>query len=377
MKVVFLTTGLSVGGAEVMLHNILSKIDRDRFEPEVVSLMDKGQYGDKIEALGVRVHSVKMLEGKPSLSSAKRLLSVVKGIQPDLIQGWMYHGNIASQFYKTLSRSKIPVVWSIHHSLHQISKEKPLTQSLIRLGALSSKYIEQIAYVSEKSQMQHQKLGYSQHNSCVIPNGFETSRFKPSAAVRSKFRQELGISDDTFLIGSMARYSPMKDHANFIRAAGVLLQDYPDTKFVMIGNLVDRNNQDLTELIAELGIDKSIYLLGLRRDIPEIMPALDLLASSSAFGEAFPLVLGEAMSCGIPCVATDIGDSAFIIGDTGRIVPPKDPQALARGWQEIIDLSLSERAELGEAARKRVINNFALEGIVNRYEQLYQGLIHH
>ena len=113
-----------------------------------------------------------MLTGKPSLSSLKRFTSIIKETEPDLIQGWMYHGNIAAQFFNTITRSKVPLVWSIHHSLHQISGEKPLTQGLIRLGALSSKYINRVAYVSEKSQQQHEQLGYSKTNSCVVPNGF-------------------------------------------------------------------------------------------------------------------------------------------------------------------------------------------------------------
>ena len=204
---------------------------------------------------------------------------------------------------------------------------------------------------------------------------FETSKFKPSELARQKFRQEIGIDENTFLIGSMARYSPMKDHANFIRAAGVLLQNYPKAKFVMIGNEVDNDNEALTNLIAELGIGKSIYLLGLRRDIPEITPALDILASSSAFGEAFPLVIGEAMSCEVPCVVTDIGDSSFIVGDTGRIVPPKNPVALAQGWQEIMEMEPTVRADLCKAARTRIVEKFSLETVVEQYEQLYQDVV--
>ena len=166
----------------------------------------------------------------------------------------------------------------------------------------------------------------------------------------------------------------MKDHANFIRAAGILLKEHSQTKFVMIGEKVDRNNQTLTDLIAELGITKSIYLLGLRKDIPQITPALDILTSSSAYGEAFPMVLGEAMSCGIPCVTTDIGDSAWIVGDTGKVVPPKNPLAIAKAWQGIMAMDTSARAELGKSARQRIISKFSLDTIVQRYEEIYQSL---
>ena len=375
MKIVYLTTGLNMGGAEVMLYNLLSKIDRDRFEPVIISLMDKGVFGESIEQLGIPVYSGGMLIGKPSIAAVRRIIELIKQVQPDLIQGWMYHGNIAAQFFNLVTGNKTPVLWSIHHSLHDLSSEKPLTQAIIRFGSWSSKYISKTAYVSEKSQGQHQKLGYSTSNSCVVPNGFDTSNFQPSSAVRHKFRQELGISDDTFLIGSLARYHPMKDHANLLQAAKVLLTNSPDTKFVLIGTNVDNNNQTLTDLITQLGINDSLYLLGQRRDIPQITPALDVLTSSSAYGEAFPLVIGEAMSCGVPCVVTDIGDSGWIVADTGKVVPPKNPVALAKAWQEIIDLNPIAREKMGRAARERITEKFALDSIVNQYETIYQNVI--
>jgi glycosyltransferase involved in cell wall biosynthesis len=167
----------------------------------------------------------------------------------------------------------------------------------------------------------------------------------------------------------------MKDHANFLRAAKILLAKYPETKFVMIGTNVDYENQILTDLITELSIGSNVHLLGQRRDIPQITPALDILTSSSAFGEAFPLVLGEAMSCGVPCVVTDIGDSAWIVGDTGRVIPAKNPAALAQAWQEMITMDKSTRVNLGQAARKRIIDKFSLNTIVKQYEQLYQSIV--
>jgi len=375
MKIVYLTTSLGMGGGQVMLYDLLSKIDRDRFEPTVISLIDKGVFGEQIEQLGIPVHSVGMLVGKPSISSAKRIIELIKQAQPDLIQGWMYHGNLAAQFFNFISRQKTPVLWSIHHSLHDLSSEKTLTQAIVRFGSWSSKYVSKVAYVSEKSKDQHQEIGYAHNNSCVVPNGFNIAKYQPSAQVRQKFRQELGISDDTFLIGSLARYHPMKDHANLLKAAKVLLTQSPNTKFVLIGTNVDNQNSALTDLIEELGIGENVHLLGQRRDIPEITPALDILTSSSAYGEAFPLVIGEAMACGIPCVVTDIGDSGWIVGDTGKAVPPKDPNALAQAWQEMINLEPAARAQKSQAARNRIVEKFALDSIVKEYETIYRSVV--
>lgn len=374
IKLLFLTTGLGSGGAEVMLHSLLSTLDRDRFEPTVISLMDKGIYGTKIEQLDIPVYCVEMLAGKPTLASAKRLTQLIKQIEPDLIQGWMYHANLAAQLFNFFVNRQVPVLWSIHHSLHEITAEKPLTQAIIRFGSWSSKYTAQVAFVSEKSQLQHQKLGYAKSNSCVIPNGFDTDKFQASEAIRQKFRQELNVDNNTFLIGSVARYHAMKDHANFLRAAKILLASHPETVFVMAGTEVDYDNPELTSLIEELGIGDRVRMLGRRGDIPQITPALDILSSSSAFGEAFPLVIGEAMACEVPCVVTDIGDSGWIVGDSGRVVPPKDAEALARGWQEIIELDIAAREQLGKSARQRIVENFSLVSVVDRYEHLYQDI---
>ncbi|NJL51557.1 MAG: glycosyltransferase [Hydrococcus sp. SU_1_0] len=375
IKILFITTGLNSGGAEVMLLSLLSSINRDRFEPSVISLLDKGIYGEKIEQLDIPVYCVEMLEGKPTINSAWRTTKLIKQVKPDLIQGWMYHANLAAQFFNFFVAPKTPVLWSIHHSLHAISAEKPLTQGVIRFGSWSSRYVAQVAFVSEKSQAQHQQIGYSKVNSCVIPNGFDTSKFKPSAEIRQKFRQELHIDEHTFLIGSVARYHAMKDHANFLRAAHLLLAEYPETKFVMVGTNVDYENQALTSLIDTLGIGDNVYLLGQRSDIPQITPALDILTSSSAYGEAFPLVIGEAMCSEVPCVVTDIGDSGWIVSDTGKIVPPKNSTALAQAWQEVITMDTSAKADLGRLARNRIIDKFSLISIVNQYEHLYQSMI--
>ena len=375
MKIIYLTTGLTTGGAEVMLYNLLAKINRYKFEPVVISLLDKGRFGEAIASLGIPVYSLEMKRGIPTVKAIKKLIEIINYLQPDLIQGWMYHGNIAAQFASLITSKNIPVIWSIHHSLHSLSEEKIMTQALIKLGVLTSKFVRQVAFVSEKSKLQHQSLGYPTHNSCTIPNGFDTSLFKPSPQIREQFRSQLGLPADALLIGSIARYHPMKDHGNLLQAAKILLSNYPEVNFVLVGTDVDEDNQTLTNLIQKLGISDRVYLLGERRDIPQITPALDIMTSSSAFGEAFPLVIGEAMACAVPCVVTDLGDSAWIVGETGKVVPTRNSVALAQAWQELIALGADERKTLGELARSRIIDSFSLDAVVAQYESLYKSAI--
>ena len=373
--VVHLITSLSSGGAQMMLYNLLTKTDRTKFEPVVISMMDRGIFGDRIEALGVPIYSLGLQAGIPTVGSLLHLRSLLAKLAPDLIQGWMYHANIAAQIVSLLSFKQVPICWGIHHSIASLSSEKKLTIALIRLGAFLSGLTARIVFVSETSQAQHQALGYANQKSLTIPNGFDTDSFVRSPKHKLAVRAELGIPATAFTIGSIGRDHPMKDRVNFINAAALLVQHHPDTHFLLIGDGADSDNATLVSQIAAFGLIDRVHLLGRRNDIARLSASLDICSLSSAYGEAFPLVIGEAMSCEVPCVVTDVGDSAWIVSDTGRVVPIKNPQALAEAWQEIIELDATSRAELGKAARQRIIDNFSLASIVDRYEKLYAELV--
>ena len=376
MVLLHIITGLSTGGAERMLYNLLSKTDRLRFEPIVISLMDHGTLGDRIQQeLEIPVYTLNLKRGLPTPAAILHLTSLVNRLKPDLIQGWMYHGNLAAQLASVVCIPKIPVVWSIHHSINSLASEKRMTQNIIRFSSIISKSSAQIAFVSQKSKFQHQALGYCSENSCVIPNGFDTSLFLPSVQARGSVREELGLPENSFLIGLIARYHPMKDHANFLRAAAKLLKDFPEVNFILAGSEVNQANQTLSQLIDKLGIANQTRLLGERNDIPRLTAALDLLTSASAYGEAFPLVVGEAMACGVPCVVTDVGDSAMLVGNTGRVVPLRNSEALANAWKELINLGTDGRQALGKAARAKILESFSLESVVAQYERLYESVL--
>ncbi|WP_445636744.1 Glycoside hydrolase [Nostoc sp. DSM 114161] len=374
MKIVYIITGLSTGGAEVMLYKLLSKINRQRFSPVVVSLMDRGTWGDRIANLGIPVYTIGMKPGALKLTNIWPIIHIVRQLKPDLIQGWMYHGNLAAQFLRFFIFRQIPVFWNVRHSLHSLELEKPRTTIIIKQCAIFSHLPTKIIYNSQNSSKQHEKIGYCLEKTCVIPNGFETEKFTPSTQARLSVRSELNTPENALLIGLIGRYHPIKDHFNFLQAAALLLKTYSNVEFVLVGNKVDWENQILSELIHELGLVKHIHLLGERHDIPRLTAALDI-ASSSSSGEGFPNVIGEAMSCGVPCVVTDVGDSGWIIGDTGKVIPPKNPEALANAWQALIDIGKEGREMLGKAARARVIECFSLDSIVAEYEALYDNIL--
>jgi len=376
MKIVYIITDVSIGGAQMMLYKLLSRMSRERFTPVVVSLMGQGTVGDRIEALDIPVYTIEMKSGKPTPASIWRLIRTVRQLKPDLIQGWMYHGNLAGQLTRGFVPKPVPVLWSVRNSLYSLGYEKSITETLIQLCAKLSYLPNKVIYNSKISAKQHEKVGYRTDKSVVIPNGFETEIFTPSEEAVSYVRRELAIPLNTLLIGLIGRYHPVKDHPSFLEAAALLLKNYPDltVQFVLSGAEVDCDNQSLCGLVKELGLVDRIHLLGERQDIPRLTAALDI-ASCSSYTEAFPNVIGEAMSCGVPCVVTDVGDSAWIVGNTGRVVPPRNPEALANTWKELIDQGAEGREVLGKAARARIIEYFSIDSVVAQYESLYESAI--
>lgn len=374
-SILYLITGLSTGGAEMMLYKLLSRINRERFSPVVVSLMDRGTLGDRIKALGIPVYTIGMKSGKLTPTAVWQLIGIVRQLQPDLIQGWMTHGNLAAQLASLFTPKKVPALWNIRHSALSTVDTKTETLLIIKLLSYLSPLPSKIIYNSKAGAYGYEKMGYSADKTEIIPNGFDTNAFKKSPEICRQFRLELGLSEETCLIGLIGRFHPMKDHANFLKAARILSQKKTNVQFVLAGKSVDWDNQLLRRLIQELELTNQVYLLGERDDIPYLTAALDI-ATTSSYSEGFPNVIGEAMSCGVPCVVTDVGDSAWIVGNTGQVVQPKNPEALCAGWLKLMEMGVEARHDLGDKARQRIEDLFSIESIVQQYEQLYQKVIY-
>jgi glycosyltransferase involved in cell wall biosynthesis len=375
MKIIYIISGLPTGGAEMMLYKLLSVIDRDIFEPVVISLTDEGSLGNNIKNLNIPVYKMEMKAGFPNPFKVWRFIQLIRKINPELIQGWMYHGNLAALFAKWVLPNRFFLLWNIRHTPDDLKKEKRLTALVIRLGAKFSLHPDRIVYNSNVSEQKHELLGYNNKNKSIIPNGFNCEQFKPFDKAKSKLRHSLGLKKDTLLIGLIARYHIMKDHVTFLRSAGKLNKTYPEIHFVLVGQGVDKNNHLLIKLIEDLKITKNIHLLGKRMDVDEITAGLDIACSSSSWGESFSNAIGEAMACGIPCIVTDVGDSAWIVGETGIVVKPGDRKAFTDAMITLIKMSSEERLGLGKLARNQIIKHFSLNLVVKQYEDEYQNFL--
>lgn len=369
IKVAHIITGLSTGGAEMMLFKVLSGIDRSRFDTIVISLAGYGPIAERIEALGIKVYSVDMKPGRIPVAGFRRLVRLLRGLKPDIIQGWMVHGNLVAVIAGIVSRK--PVVWSIRHSNLPEGSEKKMTVLLDNLLKWLSSYPKKIIYNSQAGQRYHESIGYVKRSSVVIPNGFDINMFAPSQHANLELKAELGLPRDTALIGMVGRYHPMKDHATFLNAAIKLIKTYPAVKFVLVGSGCDQKNAELSAFAREHHLENTVFLMGERKDIPTITAAIDIATSSSSSSEGFANTIGEAMSCGVPCVVTDVGDSAWIVGDTGVVVQAMNPTALAEGWARLIEIGETGRRELGMRARQRIIDVFSLQRVVRQFEAIY------
>ena len=375
LRVAHVITGLSTGGAEMMLYKLVASMDREAFHSIVISLRDKGTIGARIEALGGPVHTLGCSPGRFGVSALLRLRSILERNNVGLVQAWMYHSNVAATAACMLARHRCPIIWNIRQSRDDSIPIRLNTALVIRIGSIVSSFPTRIVYNSRVSAEQHRARGYAAERSVVIANGFDCTIFKPNLRARDQLREELGLSNDTVLIGMVARYHPMKDHANFLRAAAILSRTIPKAQFVLVGNGVNPANAEIKRQARTDGLADRVHLLGEREDIAHITAGLDLFCLSSAGCEGFPNAVGEAMACGVPCVVTNVGDAAVVVGDTGSVVPPRDPAALAAAWARLIEAGHSDRRRMGAIARQRILDNFSLPRIADLYENLYRDAV--
>jgi glycosyltransferase involved in cell wall biosynthesis len=375
IKIVHIITSLNVGGTEMMLYKLLPRMRKDRFENIVFTLKEKGSLSKDFESQNIRVYNVLGMGGIIRVSVLIKSINIFRQINPDLIQGWLAHGNLVAKIASIFLPNRLPTLWNIRYTALPKGETKRSILFIIKLLSILSFLPQKIVYNSKTGADDHIRMGYRSDKSSIIPNGFDTKLFSPSEKNRSCVRSELNISEEAILIGLIGRFDPLKDHSCFLKAGKKLLSNKRDTFFLLAGREVDWQNRHLKQFIEKLGMSEKVFLLGERRDVHRITAALDV-ATCSSLAEGFPNVIGEAMSCGLPCVVTDVGDSAWLVGDSGMVVPPRNHEALCEAWLKIIEMGSEKRRVLGEKARKRIEDHFSIQMIVKKYEQLYEEQVH-
>jgi len=374
IRVCHIIIGLNVGGAELVLKKLVNtQISLENQRHSVISLTESGIIGSQIMAQGIPVVSLGMQNIFDIPKVFYRLVRYLRQTMPDIVQTWMYHadliGGVAARFAGIKN-----LIWGVRST--DIRKSgKTGTIWVQKICALLSGTLPRVIIcAAEASKQAHGAVGYDTGRMIVIPNGFNLDELYASTIEREALRSTAGFKADDIVIGSLGRFNPVKDHVTFISAAGILVKRYPNLRFLMVGRDVVTSNPALADLIAGTGYSRNFVLLGERQDVRACLSAMDIFCLHSK-SEGFPNALGEAMAIGLPCVSTDVGDAAYLLGGDGVLVPAENAEALSTGLEQLVNLSHERRKVIGKRARARVCNDFTMHRTAERFGAVYQSLM--
>lgn len=370
-QVLHVISGLVVGGAEMALYRLILQSRGSAYTHTVIALTPGGGMYDRFIGAGIKLI---VLDVKRSpISEFLRLYRLMRKIQPDIVQTWLYHADFLGGLAARLAGIR-NVIWGIHTT--NVDGGCARTTVFVRraCAALSHWVPHTIVCVAEAARRSHTLIGYDAARIAVVENGFDFSILTATQEQRNLLRTQCGFSADDIVVGTVGRFNADKDHANFVMAAGQLARRYGQLRFLMVGKHLDSDNMELMRWIDETGYPDRFSLLGERADIPVCLAAMEIFCLSSRT-EAFPIVVGEAMAMGLPCVSTDVGDVAVLMADAGVIVPKSNPDALAQGVASLLTLGAVGRKQLGLKGKARIHAKFSMEDIRKRIEGIYKEVI--
>jgi glycosyltransferase involved in cell wall biosynthesis len=360
-KIVYVTAGLRGGGAEAMLTRLATAQPGVADEITLVSLLPAGGHTERLVAGGVTVVELQFDRVGGAAAGLVKLAKLIADSRPDIVQGWMYHGDLAALVALVMSgrRKQTRLVWSIRCSDMDLRHYGRGLRLVVKACTLLSGSPDLVTANSAAGLKSHLALGYRPRRAEVVANGVDIDEFRPDPAVRQAVRTELGIPENAMVLAHVARVDPMKDHGSFLAA----MMELPDLFALLVGAGTEN-----------LPAAANVLRLGRRQDVARLFAAADFTVSSSGFGEGFSNALAEGMACGLPAIATDVGDAKLILGDTGLVVPPENPRARAAASRTLAREPAAARSDRRAKARARIVDNFAMTHAVQRYAGLYASL---
>ena len=352
--ILHIITGLGLGGAEMMLAQLACRLQVRGFKQRVVSLSDRGVLADVLERSGIPVTELTLAANLSAGSKLIALRRLITDFEPDVLQGWMYHGNLVASLAHLLApqRPKRRLFWNVRAS----DVDSARYGRVLAWSRLLSGTPDVVIFNSKAGMDFHLSIGFHPRQIEIIANGIDTDKFRPDSATRKILREEYGIGPDDVLVVHVARVDPMKDHSNFLAAMRLL----PHVKAILVGAGTE-----------QLELPQNVHASGPRLDVEQLYRAADIVASSSAFGEGFSNVIAEGMSSGLVPITTDVGDAKIIVGNAGMIVQPGNAQAFAEALSKVAGLAPDARRNLGLQARERIVRQFSMGQAVEIFERLY------
>lgn len=361
IKVLHIITSLDRGGAELFLIRLIESLKNKNIQNEILCLSGKGSLS-KLLAKKQKVHYLNT--NKNLFSIFYNLIKLIKFFQKnkyDIIQGWMYHGNFASLVVFLINK-KQRVIWNIRQTLYSFSDEKLLTRIVIYLNSYFSNFPEKIIFNSYKSLNQHMKIGFKRKKLKYIPNGIDLKKYKGKKLIQKK---------KFVSIGHIARFHPMKNHDLLIRIVNYFLNNSKKVKFYLIGKEVSYDNIFFKEQIKKSFVNKNVFLLGENKNVIKFLKNIDILISTSSWGEGFPNVILEATAMGIPCISTNIGDTKKILKNGFLINKIDDHKIFIKKIKKLIDTNNSQKYKNSILGINYIRKNFSMDKISKEYKKIY------
>lgn len=375
IKLVFLISDFNYGGAQRQLITLVKAIDKEKFDISVLYYYPDCPLEKDLQEANVTTICIEKKGRKDFFGFYRLLVLKLKKIQPDIIHSYLGMPNLFAIAVKPFFPFT-KIVWGIRGSDNGDVIGSAGSNSLLwQSCCFFSRFTDLVIANSNAGKDYYLANNFPKDRTIVVPNGIDTKRFRINPEARAKIRSEWEISPETILIGLVGRIHPMKDHPTFFQGAAIVSQKRKNIQFVCVGTGEEKYKQKLQQLAQQLGLEERLIWTGARKDIPAVNNALDISVSVSACGEGFSNVLGESMACGVSCVATDVGDSAWIIGDDGIIVPPKNSQALAEAMEQVIEKENYKSDRHKEYLRQKIIDNFSVSQLANRTETALSKLV--
>lgn len=373
-RVLFLVRSLRQGGAERQLVALASGLHRRGWAVSVVCCYGGGVFQSELEQAGVPLIDLRKRGRWDVAGFMWRLLRTLRTSRAEIVHGYMTLGNMLA-LLAPAARPRTRVVWGVRSTIIDRTRRDWLSRLNFRVSCSASRLADRIIANSEAGAAHHASLGYPHARIEVIPNGIDTERFRFDTAGRGRVRGEWQVADGCTLVGLVGRIDPMKDHATFLRAAALLAARDERVRFVCVGGGNSGFAQGIKALATQLGLDARLVWAGPRNDVAAVYSALDIAVSSSC-GEGFSNVIAEAMACGRPCVVTNVGDSARIVGDCGAVVEPGDAPALAAAIERTArELEApGEAARMHAAVRGRIEASYSLDALLRHSERALRAL---
>lgn len=359
LKVLFLIRSLSYGGAERQLVLLARGLSERGHDVAVALFYSGGPLEKDLREAGVRIRPLYKGGRWDVVGFLFRLTQVVREERPEVLHSYLWGANLMTVFLKPLFPT-VKMVWGVRNSVMDFSGYDWLAELNFKVNCRLSQFSDAIILNSYAGCEYHVSLGYPADRSVVIPNGIDTERFRPDPGARNRIRLEWGVDDREKLIGLVGRLDPMKDHPVFLEAASLLVKEREHMRFVCVGDGPDDYRARLRNIATDLRLEERLLWVGSRTDMPDVYNALDIGISSSAYGEGISNAVGEAMACGVPCVVTAVGDSAWLVGDTGMIVPPKDAVALKNAVTRLLDRTPHSPSQI----RLRITERLSVDALV-------------